>query len=77
MLVHIVLKNGLKRTVIQERNKLIQLILLNLYHSMKLEIMWIFTKSGFVSAVSNPDGTIKVRARDQASLEPLSEKSGR
>ena len=36
--------------------------------------MWIFTTSGFVSAVSNPDGTIKVRARDRASLEPLSKK---
>ena len=36
--------------------------------------MWIFTTSGFVSAVSNPDGTIKVRARDKASLEPLSKK---
>jgi len=37
--------------------------------------MWIFTTSGFVSAVSNLDGTIKVRARDQASLEPLSKKN--
>jgi len=36
--------------------------------------MWIFTTSGFVSAVSNLDGTIKVRARDQASLKPLSKK---
>lgn len=36
--------------------------------------MWIFTTSGFVSAVSNPDGIIKVRARDRASLEPLSKK---
>ena len=36
--------------------------------------MWIFTTSGFVSAVSNSDGTIKVRARDRASLEPLSKK---
>jgi hypothetical protein len=36
--------------------------------------MWIFTTSGFVSAVSNPDGTIKVRSRDKASLEPLSKR---
>jgi len=36
--------------------------------------MWIFTTSGFVSAVSNPDGTIKVRSRDKASLGPLSKR---
>ena len=33
--------------------------------------MWIFTTSGFISAVSNSDGTIKVRARDRASLKSL------
>ena len=36
--------------------------------------MWIFTTSGFISAVSNPDGTIKVRSRDKASLGPLSKR---
>ena len=36
--------------------------------------MWIFTTSGFVSAVSNPDGTIKVRSRDKASLGSLSKR---
>jgi len=35
--------------------------------------MWIFTTSGFVSAVWNPnDQTIIVRSRDRASLEPIS-----
>lgn len=35
--------------------------------------MWIFTTSGFVSAVRNPnDRTIIVRSRDRASLEPIS-----
>jgi hypothetical protein len=33
--------------------------------------MWIFTTSGFISAVSNSDGTLKVRARDKASLKGL------
>ncbi len=33
--------------------------------------MWIFTTSGFISAVSNSDGTLKVRARDKASLKAL------
>ena len=33
--------------------------------------MWIFTTSGFISAVSNSDGTLKVRARDKASLKEL------
>lgn len=37
--------------------------------------MWIFTTSGFVSAVRNPnDRTIIVRSRDRASLEPISSK---
>lgn len=37
--------------------------------------MWIFTTSGFVSAVRNPNNrTIIVRARDRASLEPISSK---
>ena len=35
--------------------------------------MWIFTTTGFVSAVRNPnDRTITVRSRDKASLEPIS-----
>jgi hypothetical protein len=35
--------------------------------------MWIFTTSGFVSAVRNPnDRTIIVRSRDHASLVPIS-----
>ena len=35
--------------------------------------MWVFTTSGFVSAVRNPnDRTIIVRSRDRASLEPIS-----
>ncbi len=37
--------------------------------------MWIFTTSGFVSAVRNPsDCTIIVRSRDRASLTPISKK---
>ena len=37
--------------------------------------MWIFTTSGFVSAVRNPnDRTIILRSRDRASLEPISSK---
>lgn len=35
--------------------------------------MWIFTSSGFISAVRNPnDRTIVVRSRDKASLTPIS-----
>ena len=33
--------------------------------------MWIFTTSGFLSAV-HKDGALQVRARDRKSLEPLS-----
>jgi hypothetical protein len=37
--------------------------------------MWIFTTSGFVSAVrSQSDRTIIVRSRDRASLTPISKK---
>lgn len=40
--------------------------------------MWIFTESGFVSAVKKPEdnGLISVRARDQVSLAPLEELTG-
>ena len=39
--------------------------------------MWLFTTSGFVSAVRNPnDRTIIVRSRDKASLEPISTNFG-
>jgi hypothetical protein len=39
---------------------------------IKEKIMWLFTNTGFVSAVSN--GTdLMVRARDKESLEPLAE----
>jgi hypothetical protein len=39
--------------------------------------MWIFTTSGFVSAVRNPnDRTIIVRSRDHASLVQISKQSG-
>ena len=39
--------------------------------------MWIFTTTGFVSAVRNPnDRTIIVRSRDKASLEPISTNFG-
>ena len=37
--------------------------------------MWVFTTSGFVSAVYK-DGAIQVRARDRKSLEPLSKQTG-
>lgn len=37
--------------------------------------MWVFTTSGFVSAVYK-DGAIQVRVRDRQSLEPLVEQSG-
>ena len=37
--------------------------------------MWVFTTSGFVSAVYK-DGAIQVRARDRKSLEPLAKQAG-
>lgn len=38
--------------------------------------MWVFTNTGFVSAVQDSTNrTIIVRARDKKSLEPISEKS--
>ena len=37
--------------------------------------MWVFTTSGFVSAVYK-DGALQVRARDQKSLAALSKESG-
>jgi len=37
--------------------------------------MWLFTTSGFVSAVYK-DGAIQVRARDRKSLEPLAKQTG-
>ena len=37
--------------------------------------MWVFTTSGFVSAVFK-DGAIQVRARDRKSLEPLVRQTG-
>jgi UDP-3-O-acyl-N-acetylglucosamine deacetylase len=37
--------------------------------------MWVFTTSGFVSAVFK-DGAIQVRARDRKSLEPLVKQTG-
>ena len=37
--------------------------------------MWVFTTSGFVSAVFK-DGAIQVRARDRKSLEPLAKQTG-
>jgi hypothetical protein len=37
--------------------------------------MWVFTSSGFVSAVYK-DGAIQVRARDRKSLEPLAKQTG-
>lgn len=37
--------------------------------------MWVFTTSGFVSAVYK-DGAIQVRARDHKSLEPLAKQTG-
>lgn len=36
--------------------------------------MWVFTTSGFVSAVFK-DGAIQVRARDRKSLEPLAKQT--
>jgi hypothetical protein len=38
----------------------------------KEKIMWLFTNTGFVSAVSNGQD-LMVRARDKESLEPLAE----
>lgn len=39
--------------------------------------MWIFTTTGFISAVRNPENnTMIVRSRDKASLEPISAKFG-
>lgn len=40
--------------------------------------MWLFTSTGFVSAVRKPDrpDVITVRSRDMKSLEPLAEKAG-
>lgn len=37
--------------------------------------MWIFTETGFVSAVKKPqdNGLVSVRARDKVSLQPLEE----
>ena len=37
--------------------------------------MWVFTTSGFVSAVFK-EGAIQVRARDRKSLEPLAKQTG-
>ncbi len=37
--------------------------------------MWIFTTTGFVSAV-NKDGALQVRARDRRSLHPLAKQTG-
>ena len=37
--------------------------------------MWVFTTSGFLSAVYK-DGAIQVRARDRKSLEPLVKQTG-
>ena len=37
--------------------------------------MWVFTKSGFISAVYK-DGTMQVRARDRKSLDVLSKMTG-
>ena len=37
--------------------------------------MWIFTTTGFVSAVYK-DGALQVRARDRRSLTPLAEQTG-
>ena len=37
--------------------------------------MWVFTTTGFVSAVYK-DGAIQVRARDRKSLEPLAKQTG-
>ena len=37
--------------------------------------MWIFTTSGFVSAVYK-DGALQVRARDRKSLAPLAKQTG-
>ena len=37
--------------------------------------MWVFTTSGFVSAVFN-DSAIQARARDRKSLEPLAKQTG-
>jgi hypothetical protein len=38
--------------------------------------MWIFTETGFVSAVKKPqdNGLVSLRARNQASLEPIASK---
>jgi hypothetical protein len=40
--------------------------------------MWVFTESGFVSAVcgQHGSGTVKVRARDLESLQPLVDQTG-
>ena len=40
--------------------------------------MWIFTETGFVSAVKKPqdNGLVSVRARDRVSLQPLEELTG-
>ena len=40
--------------------------------------MWIFTETGFVSAVKKPqdNGLLSVRARDKVSLQPLEELTG-
>ena len=37
--------------------------------------MWIFTTSGFLSAVYK-DGALQVRARDRRSLQPLAKQTG-
>ena len=40
--------------------------------------MWIFTETGFVSAVKKPqdNGLVSIRARDKVSLQPLEELTG-
>ncbi len=40
--------------------------------------MWIFTETGFVSAVKKPqdNGLLSIRARDKVSLQPLLELTG-
>jgi hypothetical protein len=37
--------------------------------------MWMFTTTGFISAVYK-DGALQVRARDKKSLEPMAKQSG-
>jgi hypothetical protein len=42
------------------------------FQNTKEKIMWLFTNTGFVSAVSNGKD-LMVRARDKESLEPIAE----